>query len=205
MKWVCCGNIVLISDANVKYDEITWRIVIIIIHYNDVIMGAIASQITSLTIVYSTVYSGADKKKTHQSSASLSFVREIHRRPVNSPHKWPVTRKMFPFDDVIIRIFVLFELSQGSVLLMCHIFCKISTPYPRQIGRYFADDNFSVISFHGNARILNRVPTKHISKCPIDSFSTSVQITVWLRTKEKPLAGPIQWWCCLLKLKSPMG
>ena len=63
-------------------------------------MGAIASQITSLTIVYSTVYSDADQRK-HQSSASLAFVREIHRGPVKSPHKWPVTRKKFPFDDVI--------------------------------------------------------------------------------------------------------
>ena len=59
-----------------------------------------ASQITSLTIVYSTVYSGADQRK-HQSSASLAFVRGFHRGPVNSPHKWPVTPKMFPFDDVI--------------------------------------------------------------------------------------------------------
>ena len=69
-------------------------------HYGDVIMDAIASQITSLTIVYSIVYSDADQRK-HQSSASLAFVRGIHRGPVNSPHKWPVTRKMFPFDDVI--------------------------------------------------------------------------------------------------------
>ena len=72
----------------------------VILHYGDVIMGAIASQITSLTIVYSTVYSDADQRK-HQSTASLAFVRGIHRGPVNSPHKWPVTRKMFPFDDVI--------------------------------------------------------------------------------------------------------
>ena len=69
-------------------------------HYSDVIMGSMASQITSLTIVYSSVYSGADKRK-HQSSASLAFVRGIHRRPLNSTHKRPVTRKMFPFDDVI--------------------------------------------------------------------------------------------------------
>ena len=68
-------------------------------HYSDLIMGAIASQITSLTIFYSTVYSDADQRK-HQSSTSLAFVRGIHRGPVNSPHKWPVTRKMFPFDDV---------------------------------------------------------------------------------------------------------
>ena len=44
-------------------------------HYSDVIMGAIASQITSLTSVYSTVYLDADQ--------------------------WPVTRKMFSFDNVI--------------------------------------------------------------------------------------------------------
>ena len=69
-------------------------------HYNDVIMGAIASQITSLKIIYSTVYSDTDDRK-HQSSASLVFVWRIRRWPVNSPHKWPVTRKMFPFDDVI--------------------------------------------------------------------------------------------------------
>ena len=65
-------------------------------HYNDVIMGVIASQIITLTSVYSTVYSGVDQRK-HQCSESLAFVWG----PVNSPHKWQVTRKMFPFDDVI--------------------------------------------------------------------------------------------------------
>ena len=72
-------------------------------HSDDVIMGSIAPQITSLTIVYSIIYSDADQRK-HQSSASLTFVRGIHRGPVNSPHKWPVTRKMFPFDDVIMTL-----------------------------------------------------------------------------------------------------
>ena len=72
-------------------------------HYNDVIMGAIVSQITSLTIVYSTVYSDADERK-HQSSTSMTFVWGIHRWPVNSSHKWPATRKIFPFDDVIMSV-----------------------------------------------------------------------------------------------------
>ena len=67
------------------------------IHYCDVIMGVMASQITSRTIVYSTVYSGLDQRK-HQSSASLAFVRGIHQWPVNSPHKRLVTQKMLPFD-----------------------------------------------------------------------------------------------------------
>ena len=63
-------------------------------HYNDVIMSAMASQITSLTSVYSTVYSRRRSKK-HRNSAWLAFVRGIHRWPVYSPHKGPVTRKMF--------------------------------------------------------------------------------------------------------------
>ena len=66
-------------------------------------MSVIASQITSLTIVYSTVYSGADQTK-HQSFAPLAFAREIQRKPVNSSDKGPVTPKMFPFDDVIAKI-----------------------------------------------------------------------------------------------------
>ena len=76
--------------------------ILLITHYRDVIMGTIASQITSLTIVCSTAYSDTDQRQ-HQSSASLAFVRGIHMGPVNSPHKGPVTRKMFPFDDVIMK------------------------------------------------------------------------------------------------------
>ena len=71
-------------------------------HNGDVLMGMMASQITSLTIVYSTVYSGAHQRK-HQSFASLAFVQGIHRGPVNSLHKWPVTWKMFPFHHVIME------------------------------------------------------------------------------------------------------
>ena len=85
----------------------------LVYHYNDVIMGTISSQITSLTIVYSITYSDADQRK-HQSSASLAFVRGIHRGPVNSPNKWPVTRKMFPFDDVIMDFKILRVASQAQ-------------------------------------------------------------------------------------------
>ena len=68
-------------------------------HYSDIIMGAMASQITTVSIVYSTVCWVPDQRK-HQNSASLAFVRGIHRWPVNSPYKGPVTRKM-SFDGVI--------------------------------------------------------------------------------------------------------
>ena len=78
-------------------------------HYNDVMMSAMASQITSLTIVYSTVYSGADERK-HQSSASLAFGRGI---PCTIG---PVPRKMFPFDDVIMNLYEIYLLLTDYVL-----------------------------------------------------------------------------------------
>ena len=82
------------------------------IHCSDVIMRAIASQITGVSIVCTSVGSGGDQRK-HQSSASLAFVREIQPRSVNTPHKRPVSRKMSPFDDVI----------------MWNISCEIAKPY----------------------------------------------------------------------------
>ena len=117
------------------------RQVTIISHYGDVIMGAIASQITSLTIVYSIVYSDADQRK-HQSSVSLAFVRGIHRGPVNSPHKWPVTWKMFPFDDVI---------------MICHhdltkkAFSKLKYTYLQSVKQWV---------WHQKCK--NRFPNKHV-------------------------------------------
>ena len=90
------------------------------VRYSDVIMNAMAYQITGLSIVYSAVCSGPDQIK-HQGSASLAFVKGIHWWPVNSLHKGPVTRKMFPFDDVIMLRFVL------SVLYMTGTAWPVST------------------------------------------------------------------------------
>ena len=97
-------------------------------HHIDVIMGAMATQITSLTIVYSTVYSGAHQRK-HQSSASLAFVRGIHQGPVNSPHKEPVTRKIFPFDDVILSPHLRFSQSRIRALGLHHVACLCATSF----------------------------------------------------------------------------
>ena len=68
--------------------------------YGDVIIRANVYQITGVSMVFSTICSGADQRK-HQSCASLAFVKGSHRWPVNSLHRGPVTQKMFPFDDVI--------------------------------------------------------------------------------------------------------
>ena len=68
-------------------------------------MTTIASQITSLTIVYPIVYSDAGQKKTSKLRVTGLCVGKSPG-PVNSPHKGPVTRKMFPFDDVIMLIYM---------------------------------------------------------------------------------------------------
>ena len=97
-------------------------------------MGTMASQITSLPIVYSTVYSDADQRK-HESSASLAFARGIHRGPMNSPHKWPVTRKMFPFDDIIMWESLATCLRRGYVNLLIHtkLYDVVTHPYVQNV------------------------------------------------------------------------
>ena len=91
------------------------------LNYNDVTMGAIASQITSLTIVHSIFFSDADRRK-HQRSASLAFMRGFHRSPVHFPQNWPITRKRFSFDDVImwIRVCVCVCKFELRVLVCCN-------------------------------------------------------------------------------------
>ena len=61
-----------------------WVLWLVAAHYGDVIISTMESKITSLTIIYSTVCSGADQGE-HQGSASLAFVKGIHRWPMNSP------------------------------------------------------------------------------------------------------------------------
>ena len=101
------------------------------VHYSDVIMSTMASQITSASIVYTTVCSGSDQRK-HQSSAPLAFVRGIHRWPVKSPQKGPVTRKMFPFDDVLMwyqrRISIGFDIGFAKEKMLTR--CTNAHVYP---------------------------------------------------------------------------
>ena len=132
-------------------------------HYDDVIMSAIASRITSPTTVYLIVYSCADQRK-HQSSASLAFVRGIHRRPVNSPHKGPVTRKMVPFDDVIMTylveaegrsyastnkvIIIISSISIISIIIMCPFYYFVD----RVLFHHFHHDNCDYYwNFYGHS------------------------------------------------------
>ena len=136
------GGFPSLKSSNVGNVSMPWRHHAFVLlslfparHYDDVIMSTIASQITSLAIVYSIVYSDADQRK-HQSSASLAYVWGIHRGPVNSPHKWPVTRKRFPFDDVIM---VWGDVGQQMRSYWCYVlFWVILNPWRCIIKRYDA-------------------------------------------------------------------
>ena len=112
-------------------------------------MTTLASQITSLTVVYSIVYSDTDQRK-HQSSTSLAFLRGIYRGPVNSPHKWQVTRKIFPFDEVI---------------MVYNDFDTIWFPYPwthyLQNGIQFAN----IHTFNTKIAILYRATPRTLHRC----------------------------------------
>ena len=81
---------------------------IVWVHYSDVIMSTMASHTTGVSIVCSAVCSDASRRK-YQSAVSLASVRGIHWWSMDSPHKGPVTQKMFPFGDVIMFIACLWQ------------------------------------------------------------------------------------------------
>ena len=130
------------------------------LHNSDVIMSAMASEIAGASIVYSNVCSGADQRK-HQSSASLAFGREIHRWPVNSPHNGPLTRKMFPFDDVIVGICLHFVFTSYR---FSQLNCALT----------FLGDSYKV----SVGQDCNRPPVAHQSICLMTSH-------VWRPEKDK--------------------
>ena len=111
------------------------------LHYSDVIMDTMTSQITGVSIAYSTAYSGEDQRK-HQSSASLAFVRGIHRWPVNFPHKEPVARKLFPFDDVIM-------FTWPQPVMLKDMFNAKYVPHQTGNSRFLGQSNCSTTTFCG--------------------------------------------------------
>ena len=113
-------------------------------YHNDVIMNEMASQITSLTIVYWTVVSDADPR-TYQSSALLAFMRGIHQVPLNSPHKWPVTRKIFPSDDVIMDVNTIPTLPETKCSLTWKKPCRRSVPLAMRMLSPHARENKCVL------------------------------------------------------------
>ena len=115
-------------------------------HCSDLLISAMASQITGVSIVYSAGCLGAHQRK-YQSSASLAFLRGIHRRPLNSRRKGPVKRKMFPFDDVIMELLkkhsrIICEVGRFR-LMWCH--AKYLSVYVHERLYFLLGRNFIVL------------------------------------------------------------
>ena len=145
-------------------------------------MSTVAFQITSLTIVYSTVYSGADQRK-HQSSASPDFWGEF------IGDRWiPRTEG----HDVIM------PLGQSSAdeaapnwTDNCAVPGAFNSLRPKQNGRHFADDIFKCIFLNDNIWISINISLKFVSKGPINNIPALVQIMAWRRPGDKPLFEPM--------------
>ena len=151
----------------IKSRTVLWTDKLLTTHYSDVIMVAMASQITNLKIVYSTVYSGVDQRK-YQSSASLAFVRGIHRWPVDSPYKGPVTWKMFPFDDLI--------MAPGQERKIKKLYPNIFHNHLNQAGSFITCDKWNL-----NQGINIFILTNCVWKCCLRRGSHAVSTSMrWL-------------------------
>ena len=176
-------------------------------HHNDVTMSAMASPITSLTTVYSAVYSGTDQGK-HQSSASLAFVRGIHRWSVNSSHNGHVTRKMFPFDDVIIDYWTLMTNNKPHKSSKCKF--DHEDPFshwgPDQFYRRNVQIDFLGNSYYCNTNFTAIFPMATLSTCQRwfrwwlnaiqrqSIFVTNDSLICWHILHSLSLDASDQWW-----------
>ena len=179
-----------------------------------------ASEITGISTACSTVCSGANQTK-HQNPVSLAFVRGIHRWPMNSLHKRPVPRKMFPFDDVIMSkhiapflqmpdyavpsdgLFMQFYDSFDRKTSQCRgsdsswlcdtafVSIDLNTLRPRQSGRHLADDIFKCIFMNENVWIVLKISLEFVPKVQINNIPALVQIMASRRPGDKPIAEPM--------------
>ena len=162
-------------------------------------MSAMASQITSLTIVYTTVYS----RKTSKLCVT-DFGRGIHWWPVNYLHKGPVTRKIVPLDDVINKdmllrtypIHLIILLQPGLIICadsrrqaLCPEY-QFNTLRARQSGRHIPDDILKCIFLNKNVWILIKISLKFVPKGRMNNIPVLGQITAWRRPGDKQLSEP---------------
>ena len=158
-------------------------------------MSLMASQITSLTFVYSTVYSGA-YQRTLQSSASLAFVRGIHRGPFDDVimslhfHDYTGDNKVgfIPLLSLLDRLPCWVIGRNSAYLLIRHGF---NTLRPRQNGRHFPDDIFKWIFLNENVWISIKISLKFVPNVPINNIPALVQIMAWCRSGDKPSSEPM--------------
>ena len=152
-------------------------------------------------IVYSTVCSGTDQMK-HQRSVPLAFVWGIQRWPVNISRKGPVTRKMFPFEDVIMKYLIWFNNKTLGLdyltntltvpLLLSPEIVKIGRgrvlretyPYAIKFDRYVNSTFYGQILISTNLYQTKDKKTKHfMTKCILGKWKWYLLHNHWIRVK----------------------
>ena len=151
-------------------------------HCNDVVMSTMGSQITGFTIDYLIVCSGTNQRQ-HQSSASQAFVRGIYRWQVDSPHKGPVTRKMFTFDDVIMVLACVTKLVPAVNVERVYgvewFFCVLQfTIYSHPFLNFFIDDQ-QVNMQHSKDLYINLPRFSHTASRKLKLVSHLCQMIFW--------------------------
>ena len=147
-------------------------------------MDTMTSQITRLTIVYLTVYS-AQIKENIKAPRHWPFVPGIHRWQVNSPHKWPVTRKMFPFDDVIMLY---------APLTQCGLFSAKPLPEPMLTYCQLSHQGHTSAEFDSkyNDLLLRKCIWKNVA-CGMASILLKIWCVKDLRNRDHSGYGLGQW------------
>ena len=130
------------------------------LYYMDVIMSAMASQITSVSI-FSQLFVYVQIKENIKARRHWPLCEGIHRWPVDSPHKGPVTRKMFPFDDVIMLGWI-----------------HAITIYTWIMNIYLVDGDFCMFNIFIHWTCFTSYMSDNISMIYIYSLS-SVKLTSW--------------------------
>ena len=141
-------------------------------------MTTMASQITSLTVVYSTVYSDADKKQTSKLCVTGLSVGNSPG-PVNSPHKGPVTQKMFPFEDVIMwrgyEHHLVYETHRAKFVDVSVQLMNASNP--TMLKSYY-NINYLVLT-HFEAQICKRISDTCVMHCPAIYTWFRIAMPLW--------------------------
>ena len=161
-------------------------------------MTTMASQITSLTVVYSNKFRRRSKKPSKLRVTGLCVGNSPG--PVNSPHKGSVTRKMFPFDDDLIMIYctcnICFKSWQCPDIRMAIIIWRLKSPASRWFAQPFV-----------SAQII-KAP-RHCGLCeensPSQRASNAENVSIWWRHHDIAIHLPVDYFFRSLRGLTSMG
>ena len=166
-------------------------------HCSDVITSTMVPQITCVSSVYATLASGADQRK-YQSFASLAFVRGIHRWPMNSSHKGPVTLENVSIWWCHHVMVMASKTAEGLATVMIYYqstaccACANLNSLPWRKWPPFCRQHFQMHFHEWKVCISILISLRFVPKGPIDNKSALVQVMAWHQKGDTPLSEPMQ-------------